>query len=73
MPMGQLTDEEMAEYQALKAAQTKREEEAKEDAPPPPDHWLHLANGQVVEYAGTMTHYKGVRVMNAEPMESGQK
>ena len=34
----------------------------------PSSHWLHLANGKVVEAQGTMTHYKGIPVVRAEPI-----
>lgn len=68
-----LTPAEMAEYEALRNAQATREEEAAKIAPPDPTHYLHLANGSVVESAGVMTHYKGQLVVNVAPMESGQK
>lgn len=74
MPMGQsdeqLSPEEIAEYRALRESQRRAQEEYDAaNTPPAPTHYLHLANGEVIESAGTMTHYKGQAVVLAVPKE----
>lgn len=70
-----LTAEEVAEFRALRQADTDRKNAAQAEADrierekPPVSHYLHLANGDVVESAGTMTHYHGIVVMNQVPIE----
>jgi hypothetical protein len=71
--MGSLSDEDRAELDKLRQERADRqaaEEKAKADAPPDPDpiYWLHLANGEVIESTGQMTHYKGIQVVGAYPI-----
>lgn len=69
------TDEDRAELDALRKDRKDREtkEEAdrrkEEEARPPVSHYLHLANGEIVESAGTMTDHHGVAVIGAYPIE----
>lgn len=82
MPMGtpsSLTEEERRELEELRASKTEvsqddkdREELLRLRAEKPqeivPTHFLHLANGEVVESMGTATHYKDQPVVNSVPM-----
>jgi hypothetical protein len=80
MPMGQtveFTEEDAADLAALReerkaraAAEAEAEAERKRNAPPI-SHYLTLADGRVIESAGTMTHYNGVMVINSSPVEEG--
>ena len=65
-----LSPSERDELENLRREKNQRAEAAAaaavaEDAPPEPDFWLTLANGEVVETVGHMTHYKGVPVIAA--------
>lgn len=73
----QFTEEDAADLAAMRAERKARQEaeaeaaeEAKRNAPPI-SHRLHLADGRVIESAGTMTHYDGVLVVNSAPVEEG--
>lgn len=74
-PAGGLTDEEIAEFRRLRQEDNDRTVAAREAAEkaerekPPVSHYLHLANGDVVESAGTATHVNGMAVVNAVPVE----
>jgi len=74
-PAKGLTDEEVAEFRRLRQEEADRKQAAQDEADeaeknkPPVSHYLHLANGDVVESAGTMTHYNGMAVVNAVPVE----
>lgn len=74
----QATDEELlAELRQLR--QERQERQAAEEAAaaeeernrPAPSHYLHLANGEIIESAGTMTHYgpKAIPVIAVAPIE----
>lgn len=77
MPMGQLTDAELSEYEELKRNRDQSNKDAEEaaakDVPPTPTYYLHLADGSIIESAGTMTHYKGQVVMQSVPMEASTR
>jgi hypothetical protein len=74
-----LTDEEIAEFRRLRAedeARRNAEDEAARKAEaerPGPSHYLHLADGSVIESAGTMTHYRGMLVLNSTPIEDREE
>lgn len=68
----ELTADERAELDSLRAEkatpkQTLKEQAAEEEAAEAakPTHWLHLANGDVVESRGTSTLHYGVPVLNS--------
>jgi hypothetical protein len=61
-----------AEREARKAAEAEAEAEAKKNAPPI-SHRLLLADGRVIESAGTMTSYDGIAVIQSTPVEEGFK
>lgn len=64
---GNLSDADRRELEALRAEHAK-------NAPPDPDaepeaiYWLTLANGEVIESSGQMTHYRGVPVIAVHPI-----
>jgi hypothetical protein len=66
-----ITAEEKQELAALRADRKSREaaeKKAAEEAAaaePEPAYWLTLANGDVIESTGQMTHYKGIPVVSA--------
>lgn len=72
--MGSLTPEERDELNKLRAERAARDEQAAKaeaDAKanePAPAFWLHLANGEVIESTGVMTHYKNIPVIGAYPI-----
>lgn len=74
-----LSDDERAELERLrqdKAARDQADAEAAEKAKadePDPTHWLHLADGRVIESAGQMTHYKGIPVIGSYPIVEEEK
>jgi hypothetical protein len=82
MPMGQsveFTEEDAADLAALRA-ERKAKKEAEEEAEaerkrnaPPISHYLTLADGRVIESAGTMTHYDGIPVTHSAPVEEGHR
>jgi hypothetical protein len=67
--------DDRAELTRLREERQKREDAEREAAnkaereKPPVSHYLHLANGETVESAGTMTDYHGVPVIGAYPIE----
>jgi hypothetical protein len=63
-----MSAEDEADLLAFRAQQEQLRIEAEKIAPPPPSHYLHLENGQVVKSAGTMTHWHGLAVVNAVPI-----
>jgi hypothetical protein len=74
-----LTDEEVAEFRRLRKEEadrnqaTKDAEEKAEREKPPVSHYLHLANGEVIESAGVATHVNGMVVVNAVPVEEREE
>lgn len=76
---GGLTDEEVAEFRRLRQEEKDRNQQIAdaeaevERNKPPISHYLHLANGDVVESAGVMTHYQGMTVVNAVPVEAREE
>lgn len=66
--MGSLSTDERAELEALRAEKASQPPPPDPDAPPPNVYWLHLANGEVIESAGQMTHYKGIQVIGCYPI-----
>jgi hypothetical protein len=65
----ELTEDERAELDELRAnrdkdnAATKAEEE--KQSKQPNTHWLHLANGDVVESKGVASHIDGIQVIGS--------
>lgn len=68
------TDEDRAELMALREERAQRRAEvearakAEKEAEPEPTHWLHLADGRIIESSGQMTHYKGIQVVGSYPI-----
>lgn len=54
--------------QARETAQREADEKAERERPEI-SHYLHLANGETVESAGTMTDYNGIAVIGSYPVE----
>lgn len=63
----ELTDEERAELNKLRAekANSEKPKEAVSEVTLPPTHWLWLANGEVLESNGVMSHHNGIPVVAA--------
>jgi len=68
----ELTTSERDELMALRAQQLKGNNVPAEDKPVPgngttlqPTHWLHLANGDVVESNGVKSVHNGIQVIGA--------
>jgi hypothetical protein len=61
--MADLSEKDRAELEALRAEKAKADAPPDPDAEPEPIYWLTLANGDVVESTGQMTHYKGIPVI----------
>lgn len=76
---GGLTDEEVAEFRRLRQEEKNRNQQVAdaeaeaERNKPPVSHYLHLANGDVVESAGVATHVDGMVVVNAVPVEDREE
>jgi hypothetical protein len=65
---------ELAEMRAERQAARKAAQEAAEEEErnrPKPTHYLHLANGEIIESAGVMTHYgpNSIPVINVAEIE----
>lgn len=61
----ELTADERAELESLRAAKNHAtiETPANPEVSLPPTHWLWLANGNVIESNGVMSHYQGIPVV----------
>jgi hypothetical protein len=66
-----LSEDERAELAQLRSEKASQPPPPDPDAPPKPTHYLHLADGQIVESAGVATHYNGQVVVNAVPISEG--
>lgn len=67
--MGSLSESERYELEQLRREKALASAPAPDpNEPPKPIYWLHLANGEVIESAGQMTHYKGIQVIGCYPI-----
>lgn len=58
-----LTSDERAELEALRANKAKTESPVESVVTLPPTHWLWRADGKVIESNGVMTHHEGIPVV----------
>lgn len=65
--MADLTDDERAELENLRAEKASKPADvpAEDTVTLPPTHWLHLADGNVIETNGVKSHHEGIPVIGA--------
>lgn len=63
-----LSEDERAELERYRAGNNAQVASTTEPEEPKPQYWLHLANGDVIESTGQMTHYKGIQVIGCYPI-----